>query len=60
MNEFLEIYIRRLERKENRLNRLQQKANDIGYDMDTSETIELHVLQAEVRLLKGVIEDFSC
>lgn len=57
----IEFYSDRLTRKENMLNRLQLRNNDLDSEMSVSETIKLNVYQAEIRLLKEVLEDLkSC
>lgn len=57
--EMIEFYTNKLARKEKLLTKLQQKENDFEYEMAPNETIQLNVLQAEIRLIKEVIEDFS-
>lgn len=51
------MYTEKLKRKEKRLRKLQEKDSDFSYEMLPNETVQLNVLQAEVRLLKEVIED---
>jgi hypothetical protein len=59
MTNLINFYSNKLQRKENLLSKLQLKANDLDYEMSVNETISLNVLQAEVRLLKEVIEDMK-
>lgn len=61
LDSMIEFYSDRLTRKENMLNRLQLRNNDLDSEMSVSETIKLNVYQAEIRLLKEVLEDLkSC
>ncbi|MEG7377883.1 hypothetical protein V5785_00730 [Bacillus subtilis] len=55
--EIIGMYTEKLKRKEKRLRKLQEKDSDFSYEMLPNETVQLNVLQAEVRLLKEVIED---
>jgi hypothetical protein len=57
--EMIGFYQTKLARKENLLNKLQQKENDLDYEMTQAETIKLLVLQAEVRLLTEMVEDLT-
>nr|WP_213383380.1 hypothetical protein [Bacillus subtilis] len=50
-------FTEKLKRKEKRLRKLQEKDSDFSYEMLPNETVQLNVLQAEVRLLKEFIED---
>lgn len=53
------FYQNKLERKQNLLSKIQAKEKDFDYEMSINETIQLNVLQAEVRLLTEFIEDIS-
>jgi hypothetical protein len=57
MNGLIKFYEGKLERKENMLKRLQEKANNMDCELEINETIRLNILQTEVRLLKEIIED---
>ncbi|AYK63080.1 hypothetical protein [Bacillus subtilis] len=57
MQEINAMYIEKLKRKEKRLQKLQEKDSDFSYEMLPNVTVQLNVLQAEVRLLKEVKED---
>ncbi|MDK1004030.1 hypothetical protein [Bacillus subtilis] len=57
--EIIEMYNNKLKRKEKRLSKLQEKENDFSAELLPNETIQLNVLQAEVRLIKEMIEDLS-
>ncbi|CAM3639104.1 hypothetical protein [Mesobacillus zeae] len=59
INETLEFYKSKLSRKEALLSKLQAKENNLDYEMAPNETIQLHVLQAEVRMLKEFVEDLG-
>ena len=58
--EMINFYTKKLERKESMLNRINKRTSALDYDMTVNENIQLSVLQAEVRMLKEVIEDFQC
>lgn len=57
LQEINAMYTEKLKRKEKRLRKLQEKDSDFSYEMLPNETVQLNVLQAEVRLLKEFIED---
>ncbi|MGO0713245.1 hypothetical protein P5408_010470 [Bacillus subtilis] len=57
LQEINAMYTEKLKRKEKRLRKLQEKDSGFSYEMLPNETVQLNVLQAEVRLLKEFIED---
>lgn len=60
MNEYtLDFYKVKLQRKQNLLAILKIKENDAEYKMSIGETIRLNVLDAEVTLIKEMIEDVT-
>jgi hypothetical protein len=59
MKGLIEFYTSKLERKVNMLKRLQDRANDLTVELETSELIRLNVLQTEVRLLQEMVEDLK-